>query len=485
MDADTILRIKPALTEYLHTFDDCFGRVAVRQHLDTYVEGQLSDLPRKSVEPMADAAGIPPRNLQEFLGLYFWDESAMRDRVQQRVARQHPHPQSIGILDETGFVKKGRKTACVQRQYCGAVGKTENCVISVHLGYATPDFHTLLDADLFLPEETWAGDRARCREAGIPEAVFYRPKWQIGLEEYRRARANGIQFAWMTFDEGYGGKPPFVRSLEAVGQGYVGEVPKDFRVWTVPPAVLTRGAPRRRSGRPRKVPRLKTGSPPPMEVRDLLSYSPLVRRKKWQTYHVKDGHKGPMVWRVKHLLVWVPDERGLPEGPRHLLIAQNVLDPETIKFFTSNAPEDTQVETLLLVGFSRWKIERAFEDGKGELGMDHFEVRKYGSIVRHLILTCVSYLFLAEFHQGHRGEKSASDGGPSANGDVPPGADLVVRGPMFAAVGRADQPADSAHPAAQCQGATLPSQADRASIARHRPVSEGSTHVSVEPFVAL
>jgi hypothetical protein len=222
-----------------------------------------------------------------------------------------------------------------------------------------------------------------------------------------------------------------------------------------------------------------------MEVQDLLAYSPLVRRQDWQTYRVKDGHKGPMVWRVKHRLVWVPDQRGLPDGPRHLLIAQNVLEPETIKFFTSNAPADTPVETLLLVAFSRWKIERAFEDGKGELGMDHFEVRQYGSMVRHLLLTCVSYLFLAEFHAAHRGEKSASHGGPGADGDVPPGPDLVVRGPMFAAVRRADQPADPADPTAQREGGTLPSEADGASIARHRPVSEGPTHVSVASFVAL
>lgn len=115
MDAEVVLRIRPALTEYLHQFDGCFGRITARQHLDTYVEGQLGPLPRKSIEPMADAAGIPPRNLQQLLSLYRWDESAMRDRCQQWVAARHGHPHSIGILDETRFVKKGDKTACVQR----------------------------------------------------------------------------------------------------------------------------------------------------------------------------------------------------------------------------------------------------------------------------------------------------------------------------------------------------------------------------------
>ena len=162
MDADTILRIKPELTRFLHQFDDCFGRVTTRRYLDLYIEGQLSNLPRKSIEPMADAFGEPPRNLQEFLGLFRWEESAVRDRLQQHVARRHSHPGSVGVVDETSFVKKGNKTACVQRQHCGAVGKRENCVVSVHLGYATPDFFTLLDGELFLPEETWHQDRDRC-----------------------------------------------------------------------------------------------------------------------------------------------------------------------------------------------------------------------------------------------------------------------------------------------------------------------------------
>lgn len=128
MDAATILKIKPALTEYLHEFDGGMGRVTNRGHLATYVTGQLSDLDRKSIEPMADAAGVPPRTLQEFLGLLKWDESAARDRLQQRVARRHGptsssprHPHSVGIIDETTCVKKGDRTACVQKQYCSAV----------------------------------------------------------------------------------------------------------------------------------------------------------------------------------------------------------------------------------------------------------------------------------------------------------------------------------------------------------------------------
>ena len=148
MDADTILRIKPALTQYLHQFNDCMGRVTNREHLATYVSGQLSDLDRKSIEPMADAAGRSPRTLQEFLGLLKWDESSVRDRLQQRVAQRYADPNSIGIFDETSYHKQGKQTACVQRQHCGSRGKIENCVVSVHLGYVAGDTDGDGDVDL-------------------------------------------------------------------------------------------------------------------------------------------------------------------------------------------------------------------------------------------------------------------------------------------------------------------------------------------------
>jgi SRSO17 transposase len=473
------------LTQFLHQFDDCFGRCTARQHLATYVEGQLGPLPRKSIEPMADAAGIPPRNLQQLLSLYHWDESAMRDRCQQQIAARHSHRHSLGILDETSFVKKGDRTACVQRQHCGVVGKTENCVVTVHLGYATPDFHTLLDGEPYLPEETWHEDRDRCRAAGIPEDVIYRSKWQMGLGQIQRARGNGIFLDWVTFDEGYGGKPPFLRALDAIGQKYVGEVPASFTVWTIRPELLYREHANDRFGRPRKFPRLKRKSNPRVEVRHVARHSPLFRREDWQTYHVKDGHKGPMVWKAKRLLVWLEDENGLPTRPHPLLVAFNVLEPETVKYFISNGPEDTPVQTLLLVAFSRWKIERMFEDGKGELGMDHFEVRKFGAIQRHLILSCVSCLFLAEFHQAHRGEKPGPDALPGADGDGLPGAALDPVRAMLGSVGRFDLGDVEQNPTPKRRRSTQPSQADTTPAAQPRAVSGRPHRVQMESLVAL
>lgn len=486
MDAATILRIKPALTEYLHEFDGCMGRVTNQGHLATYVTGQLSDLDRKSIEPMADAAGVPPRTLQEFLGLLKWDESAARDRLQQHVARHHGHPHSVGIVDETSFVKKGDETACVQRQHCGTVGKQENCVVSVHLGYAAGDFHSLLDGELYLPKGTWHEDRARCRKAGIPDGVVYRAKWEIALEQIQRALGNGVRFSWLTFDEGYGGKPPFLRGVDALGQHYVGEIPVSFVGWTVEPEVLYREHARdRRPCRPRKLPRLKVRNTPWAEVREILKHSPILRKVAWERYRVKDGQKGPMVWEAKCIPFWIKDENGLPARPHQLIVARPVAHPDEVKFFLSNAPRSIPLETLLLVAFSRWRIERLFEDGKTELGLDHFEVRHFRSISRHLILTCLSHLFLAEFRENHRGKKSRPDHRPGSQRYAGPRAAVVARRALFQKTSRIDRRAigDNARPQRPSPG-FAPKKNHPAFTGDGRQI-KGPTHVQVVQKIAL
>ena len=203
MDAETVMKIKPALTKYLHEFDGFLGRVTNRSHFNTYVSGQLSDLERKSIEPMALAAGVAPRSLQEFVEIHRWGPAQMRNRLQEVVMTDHADAHAMGLIDETSYAKKGDHTVGVQPQYCGATGKTDNCVVSVHLGYATEEFHCLLDSDLFLPEETWSQDRQRCRQAGIPDEVVYRPKWRIGLDLLRHAWQQGVRFAYLLTDEEY------------------------------------------------------------------------------------------------------------------------------------------------------------------------------------------------------------------------------------------------------------------------------------------
>jgi len=424
MDAEQIRGLKPKLIRYLKRFDDCFSRRNSREHFSTYIEGQLSDLGEKSCEPIALAAGVPPRDLQEFLAAYKWDEDRARNRLQQMVVREDSGPNAVGIIDETSDVKQGNKTPGVKRQWCGTRGKKENCIVTVHLAYATGDFHCLLDGDLFLPED-WSEDRDRCRAAGIPEEVVYRPKWRIALELYDRARAGGVRFDWLTFDEGYGGKPEFLREMEARRQPFVAEVPKTFTGWIRAPQVTERPF-RRGRGRGRKTPRLRSGSRPASSVEKLLRYSPRLRDQAWLRYRVKDGEKGPMVWEVKHTMITVKDGKGLPGMRMHLVVARNALKPEEIKFFVSNAAAEVSVQTLLLVAFSRWRVERCFEDGKQEVGLDQWEGRRWLGLKRHLILTSVSYLFLARVRKQLRGKKSGPDRVPSARRRGGAGAELVA-----------------------------------------------------------
>jgi SRSO17 transposase len=456
MDAEQIRGLKPELASYLDQFSDCFSRVGTSTYFSIYVQGQLSDLGQKTCEPIALAAGIPPRNLQEFLATYRWDDDRARERLQQLVVQDHSGPNSIGIIDDTSDVKKGDKTPGVKRQWCGTVGKTENCIVTVHLGYAVGDFHCLLDGELYLPED-WAADRDRCRAAGIPDEVVYRPKWRIALDLYDRARAHGVVFDWVTVDEGYGGKPPFLRELDDRGQAFVAEVPVTFTGWTIPPQVTHRPF-HRSTGRGRQTPRVLSGSPSASTVQNLLAYSPALRDQPWVRYRVKDGQKGPLVWEAKHTLITIADEQGLPGLRLHLVVARNVLDPNEVKYFVSNAPPETSVRTLLLVAFSRWRVERCFEDHKQEVGLDQWEGRQWLGLKRHLILTSVSYLFLARTRERLRKKKSRVNRLPSAYRRGGVGAELVAQRTRLHRIDRAHGQRDPALATTQRHSSPEPHQ---------------------------
>src|SRR5437763_1649342 len=237
MTTEQIASLGPELGNFLADFKTCFVTNNTFGHLCTYCRGLLSDLARKSVEPIALAAGCAVRTLQEFLASHVWDDQQMRDQIQRRIVREHLPPPggkprngvgTVGWIDETSAAKKGDKTPGVQRQYCGASGKVDNCVVTVHLACRCGDFAAPLDADLYLPEQTWDADRDRCRAAHVPDHVIYAPKWLLALGQVKRSMANGVRFDWLTVDEWYGGKPEFLRGLEDLGQLYVCEVPRNL-----------------------------------------------------------------------------------------------------------------------------------------------------------------------------------------------------------------------------------------------------------------
>lgn len=406
MTPEQLVALGPAFASYLREFDDCFGQDRTREHLQTYCRGLLSDLPRKSVEPIALAAGTAVRTLQEFLKDHVWQQGRMRDRLQQRLARR-PTPDTaddlgrVGLIDETSQVKKGTKTPGVQRQWCGAVGKLENCLVTVHLGVVWGRHKTLVDAELFLPK-SWSEDRERCRAAGIPDDVVYRPKWRIALEQLDRAAANGLPLDWLTFDEGYGGKPAFLADLdERPGLTYVGEVPRNFRCLTTRP----QGRPPRQGWKGKRVDRL-------------ARHSSALNRQEWQGINLTRLTLGDQEWEVRAGQVYLV-RRGQPTARTYWLIVARNVATEEVKYFVSNAPPATPLEKLLRVAFRRWNVEHTFRVSKTEIGFGHFEGRNYVALMRHLILCLLVMGFVAEQTDRLRGEKPGDHLGAGVPGLEP------------------------------------------------------------------
>jgi SRSO17 transposase len=436
--------LEPALADFLDQFLFCCDYTQTFGHLGTYVRGLLSDLPRKTAEPIALRAGTPARTLQEFLKDHAWDFDAVRRRLQADAATRLPTGPAddlgtVGLIDETSAVKQGTKTPGVARQYLGCQGKVQNGIVTVHLGVCKGTYQTLLDFDLYLSKD-WAADRARCRAAGIPDDVVYRPKWQIALEELDRARAAGVLLDWLTFDEEYGKRPGFVAGLDERQQRFVGEVPRTFSCLAA-----------HQSGRP---PDASLKGRPAEEV---VRHASAFRGQPWQVLRLSRRTMGDQVWRVKAARVWLSSASGWSAGTYGLIWASNDATGEE-KFFLSHAPLDTPVETLVRVGFRRAVVEHTFRVCKSELGFTHFEGRNYVALMRHLSLCLVALTFVAIHTERLRGEKSGGDGGAGV-----PGAEGVVPGLAAAAAaderGRRCAGDHPVPPAAEPDRQTLPEEA--------------------------
>ncbi len=264
--------------------------------------------------------------------------------------------------------------------------------MTVHLGYVTPDFHALIDGDLYLFEESWSQDSVRCREAKIPDDVVYRPKTRIALDLSRRSPDDGVPLRWITADEFYGRSKEFRDTVADWGLEYVVEVPSNLCGSTRKPRVEPAGT-LLPSGSRSGAARLATGEKPARPVSKLWNRG----GPSWQTYRVKDTQKGPEVWHVPETLFY-PRDGGLPGRQGRLIIAKHALSGQ-VKYFLSAAGPDVPLKILLYVAFSPSEIERLFENGKGEVGFDHFEVRNYKSLMRHPVLTNLSLYFLCDQRQ--------------------------------------------------------------------------------------
>lgn len=444
MTPEQIAALGPALTEFLRSFQRCFNNRQSVSHFAEFCRGLLSDLERKSVEPIALASGTTVRVMQLFLTHRHWDDQRIRQLIQQRVAAHHAPPPGtaraegdvgvVGLIDETSAVKKGDKTPGVQRQYLGSAGKVDNGIVTVHLGYAYGRFKALLDCDLYLPQ-SWADDRQRCREAYIPDDLPFRTKPQIALEQVKRAIANGVRFDWLTFDEGYGRDMPFLRGLEKEGQFYVAEVPVDFRCWPTLPQYRSQ----RREFATKK-------------VANVTRWSPAFIYEPWRSFTIERQSIAPAAWDAKAAQVHLRDADGRPTDRTYWLIIAWNRTTDEYKYFVSNAPPTTDLAVLLRVAFRRAVIEHLFRIGKSQVGMTHFEGRSYIGLIRHLTLCQLMLLFLAEHTRRLRGEKSAGHDGAGrsdAEPSVPPLSRWPARTQTRPVPPRAPLPQRHVHPASQ------------------------------------
>lgn len=409
MDAAQIESLRPALAQFTEVFRDCFVRQKTFGYLQTYLQGLMTELPRKSIEPIALAADVPVRTLQEFLADFRWDHQRARTQLQHRLADRPAAAAVLGVLDATGHPKQGTKTPGVHHQYCGESGKQDNCVVAQHLLYCQDHpqnpFAAMLAADLYVPQ-AWTQDRPRCRQAGIPDTLAFRTKWQIGVAQLEEALGNGIRFDAVVFDADYGRIPAFWFALDRLGLLGVGEVPKDFGAWARPPIC--------HSGR------AEHGA---HAAADLAAHSPAFYRQDWRPATIKDTTRGPQRWRYKAArvqLVAEPDplHRGhsRPTDRRYWLIVVDAPRVEDRRYFVSNAPAHASVEQLLRLFGVRAQVEQWFERAKQQAGLGAFEVRTYTGLMRHWLASMLAMLFLAEQAHRLRGEKSGHHGRAGGRG---------------------------------------------------------------------
>jgi SRSO17 transposase len=400
MTSEQMSGLQPALRSYLQAFRDCFRKEVTFGYLETYVVGLMSDIKRKSIEPIALAAEVPVRTLQEFVSSFRWDHARAQRRLHRMVAERHGCAGGLGVIDASGHLKQGEKTPGVQRQWCGETGKVDNCVVGQHLLYTDNDganpFGCVLCSDLFLPE-AWDNDPSRRREAKIPAELHHRSKGEIALEQVRSAVGNGVRFSYLVFDEDYGNLPHFWRGLDAMGQWGVGEVRSNFLCWTREPACHS-----------------LRSEHSPHEVRHLAAHSPAFYRQAWKEATVKDTTRGPHRWRYKAARVQMTNTRegkNVPTDRRYWLIVAESLQTKETKYILSNAPESVPVTELLRVAMGRWHIEKWFELAKQEAGLGAFEVRTYDGLIRHWLCSSMAMYFLAEQTKRLRGEKSGNHSG--------------------------------------------------------------------------
>ena len=392
------------LWQFQSTFHDCFARSEPRVHFFDYMVGQFSKLERKSIEPMAlQVEGGPIRGLQRFISDVRWDEEQMRWNYHQLVAEEMGDPDGVLMFDETGFVKKGKDSVGVARQYCGTVGKVENCQVGVFAGYASRHGYALVDKRLFLPEVWWtdayAARRARCN---VPAELTFQSKPALAAAMLEAMAHEGLlPFKYVVADCLYGNSPTFLDAIDAcVGITAFVAIPSETRCWLQRPRTADKRYRDKGEARAKRV--VVAPDSAPSMVATVAASLPA---SSWYRRKVSEGTKGPIVYEVARQRVTLCKE-GLPDRTVWLVLKRTVGAEPSYAYAISHAPASTPLSTFVWLSGLRWAVEQCFEEGKTELGMDHYEVRKYAGWHHHMLTTMLAHFFLWHLKL-HVGEKSA------------------------------------------------------------------------------
>ena len=400
MDAAALEQVYEAFQDFHDYFASAFGRKQPRELSRYYLQGLLvQSHERRNAENLSEAVASSPRALQRFLTESPWDDDLVIGRLQEYLGPRLGDPSGVWVLDGSDFPKQGVKSVGVSRQYCGALGKIANCQAGVFLAHVGPKGRALVDKRLYLPKE-WTGDPERRAAAGVPaERRKYRSKTELALEMVECAQARGhLKSQWVAGDSAFGMSPPLREGLAAIGMRYVLDVRPDMTVWPLEP--IWTDPPYQGNGRPRK-PRLRGG-----QRQTMLERAAAIPEDGWQEITVALGSQGPRIYRYHAQRVRVTHRRQ-PGAVLWAIYRQN-RDGSEHRYYLSNAPEDTPLETLAYVGGSRWRIETEFETEKSDVGLDEYEVRTWAGWHHHIAMCLLAGAFLLTLQQDW-GEKDAPD----------------------------------------------------------------------------
>jgi len=380
------------LKGFHEVFSDCFHRSESRGHFYRYMVGQFSELERKSIEPIAlNVEDGNVRPMQRFISDAEWDENEILNKYHNLVNEDLGTADGALIFDETGFTKKGNDSIGVSRQYCGSIGKVENCQVGAFAAYASPYGYALLDKRLFIPQKWFSDDyKLRRKKCKLPENAEFKTKPQLAVEMFNNIVEEGIiPFKYVLADSLYGTSPEFIESIEScVGTTYFVQVPEDTRCWLKRP--ITREKQYRYKGEIHSRTVLEKTARKPITVSTLATN---INDYFWYRRKVSEGTKGPIEYEFSKRRI-ILSNNGLPQKTVWLIMRRTIEDQPVYKYYLSNAPTSAKLSLFVWLSGIRWAIEQCFEETKSELGMDHYEVRKYTGWHHHILTCMLAHFFL-------------------------------------------------------------------------------------------